>query len=797
MPFTSAPLPERPPSLWRTTRLPATPRWVAILSLRLVLVALVALFLFGGWYLGKRGFGRQTRHLVVEELRKAGVEASIRKLTLDPFRGLVARDVRIFDYRRRASTIAIISEVTLDLNYSALLHGQPFLNALEVKDAELTLPPAENDPADAVPAQLRHFSARVYFPPERIDVIHAEGWLAGIRLTASGQLVKRDDYRPREADPAEWEQRLALARWLARELGRVRYSGAAPHLQVAFRGDIAAMEKAHITAALTCDQADFGGYAFRDFLARADWSEQRLTISALQWKDARGELVASGSWGPREERARLQLRSTADLAGALVAAGFRENLEKITVTGEQRLELAGSFSTATEKSGSLVGRLEVTNFSLEAVPFTALSADFSWDGRRTLLRDIEITQPTGTLRAQLLDAPGDFRLDLDGGISPVALLPLLSPGLQNFLKEWEWTGPPAVQMAIRGASRRPETWRGEGTLALPRTKFRGYWMNSATAQVRFAEGAVHYDDFRITRDEGVGTGSFVYDFARHEVRITGVESTLRPAEVIHWIEPKIAPDIEPYRFRQPPRVTVDGVVQFRGGKNTRLALSVNAPRGMDYTFLKRSLPFESVNGQLLFTDDRLQLVEVNGRLFGGNVRGTADISLARGDPRHTATVAVEGVDFPRLTDLYFGYKSSRGVLSGTYAFSGFGDDARQMRGQGEIKVVNGDVFAIPIFGPLSGLLSAIIPGSGYSIARQATASFTLADGVIHTDNVKIAGRLFSMLGRGDIHFLDDRLDFDMRLDASGLGIVLTPVYKFFEYKGEGPLANPRWHAKNF
>jgi hypothetical protein len=120
-----------------------------------------------------------------------------------------------------------------------------------------------------------------------------------------------------------------------------------------------------------------------------------------------------------------------------------------------------------------------------------------------------------------------------------------------------------------------------------------------------------------------------------------------------------------------------------------------------------------------------------------------------------------------------------------------------MRGTGQLRVANGDVFAIPVFGPLSGLIAAVLPGTGYSIAKQATASFTIRDGVIHTDDFKVSGKAFGLVGHGDIHFLDDRLDFDVRISATGAGVVLTPVYKLFEYKGEGSLAKPRWHAKNF
>jgi hypothetical protein len=112
-------------------------------------------------------------------------------------------------------------------------------------------------------------------------------------------------------------------------------------------------------------------------------------------------------------------------------------------------------------------------------------------------------------------------------------------------------------------------------------------------------------------------------------------------------------------------------------------------------------------------------------------------------------------------------------------------------------VTDGDIFAIPVFGPLSGLVSAIIPGAGYSLARQARADFTIKDGIIHTDDFKVSGKLFGMVGHGDVKFLEDKLDFDIRIEAGGAGVVLTPMYKLFEYKGEGSISKPNWHPKRF
>ena len=104
------------------------------------------------------------------------------------------------------------------------------------------------------------------------------------------------------------------------------------------------------------------------------------------------------------------------------------------------------------------------------------------------------------------------------------------------------------------------------------------------------------------------TGGFTYDFKKHEVRISNIKSSLRPdRDCLSGSIRNLPKTIVPYKFRQPPNITANGVYQFRGGKNTRLDISVDAPGGMDYVFLGKTLPFDRVSGKLVFTDDRLQL----------------------------------------------------------------------------------------------------------------------------------------------------------------------------------------------
>jgi hypothetical protein len=673
------------------------------------------------------------------------------------------------------------------------------LNALDIRNAEVTLPLKTASGKKIERPQLRKFHAHIYFPPEQIYISQAEGFFCGVRISATGQLIKRADYQPSPPlSDEEREKRWSILRRVVAELQKFSFPGGPPSLQVKFSGDLAQLEDARAEATLQGKLLKRKDYEMRDFIATAEWSDQILNITRCEWGDRLGGFVATANWSRKTNEAKFEARSSLDLKTLLDAADFGETLADISYKFAPVVDVSGSANFAGQRPQiKLIGHFAAEKIIYKTLPLSDCRAEFSWDGERTWIRDVHVRHQNGDLRAEIYEAPNVFRLNVDGPVAVGALRPFVSPEIQEFLGEWEFSREPIIQLAIRGKDRNPENWQGDGNVALDRTRFRGQWMNNATAKIHFANGAVTYENFRVVRDEGVGTGTFVYDFAKHEVRISNVKANVRPWEVAFWIDPDLPKTVLPYRFHQPPSITANGVYQFAGGTGSRLEINVDSPAGMDYVFIGKTLPFHRVNARLLFTNDRLQIVDLRGELLSGNVRGSADISLAHNDQHYRAKLAVDGMDFPRLTDLYWNYKTAHGQLSGTYDFSGVGDNARLMQGSGKVSVANGDVFAIPVFGPLSGLLGAVIPGFGYSIARDATANFTIKSGIIHTDNLEAAGKLFSMVGHGDIHFLDDKLDFDVRVDPKGPGILLTPVYKLFEYKGEGSLKNPDWHPKRF
>ena len=305
----------------------------------LVVLALGALA-GSGWYLAERGFGRSWRALVVEELHKHGVEASVRRLTLDPFRGLVARDVRIFDYKHRENTVAQISRLSLDVNYAALLQQQPFLNAIDVRDAQVTLPlPAGADPR-APRAEIHNLSAHIYFPPEQIYLSQADGIFCGVRISATGQLIKRNDYQPsRQVSDEEWQHRLALLQRSVTELSKFTFE-TQPHFQIKFSGDLADLENARVTGSLRAERFRRGPYEWRALRLSGEFADQTLSLNQCEWQDDFGLLKASGLWHRADGQIQFQSRSSLNLRELLTHSRWqhsqRSRFSRATAPGNFR-----------------------------------------------------------------------------------------------------------------------------------------------------------------------------------------------------------------------------------------------------------------------------------------------------------------------------------------------------------------------------------------------------------------------------------------------------------------------------
>ena len=139
------------------------------------------------------------------------------------------------------------------------------------------------------------------------------------------------------------------------------------------------------------------------------------------------------------------------------------------------------------------------------------------------------------------------------------------------------------------------------------------------------------------RDEGAATGTFSYDFDRHEAWLTNIHARLNTTEAAVWIDPGLVRQLTPYQFKAAPSVTLDGFVQCANDKGTHLDIQVEAPEGMDYTFCRRTLSCPRSSGRCVHRGSPDRAEGCNGHAMRrARCEGGADISWPRFAGLHRA-----------------------------------------------------------------------------------------------------------------------------------------------------------------
>ena len=797
-----------------------------VLRLGVAVVVLGAL-LWAGWYVYNRGFTRKWREQLAAELRRRGFDFTAGKLTLNPFEGLVAEDADLYLLDQHHTHLLNSNRVAVDINVRHLIQGKPFLNSLDLRDTRLSLPVDMADP-DGPQLKVRHLNAKVAFLPGEVRITQAEGDFYGLQISVSGSLLHPESFSPSgaPASPEEREYRRQWARAITGEIEKVRADRSPPSLEVRFQGDLAHPEDLRASAQLRGAGLQRGSYRLERLLLKLDYAAGAFHLREGSLRDRRGNLTLVGDFTPANGEARFQVQSGGinppgtpvdprlasqpgldllALAHEFVDPGL---LREWTLRDTPRWQLDGLWRTGQPGPAApalqLTGRLALGGFTYRlanpdrAFDFERAETDFSWKGDRWYLRDLRLVRPSAAagqqIAADVLSEPGQTRVRLTSTFDPMAFASLLPAKAREDVARLEFRDPPRVDLVATGRSlNNLADMKIEGQFSLGRTRYRGVGLNRLRGDFSMADGLLSGRKVSLERDEGVGTADLItYSFEKHEVQLTNVHTSLDPGQAGVWLDPDVYHTIQPFHFRKPPALSIHGNVQFNGGRNSHLVTDVSAPGGMDYVFLKKNLPFQSIAGQVVFTEDRLWINDIRSELFGGQANGALNLALGRVKD-YTASLDVKNLDFVRLTKLYFDYDTSKGLLSGSYHFSGTGDDARTLHGAGMLDVERGNVFAIPFMGPLSMILGGVKPGLGYDEAHQASANFLTNGGKIYTGNLNVKGLGFSLFGGGWLGYMDDTMDFRIRMNTRGLpGAVLRPVSELFEYRSQGPLSKPVW-----
>ncbi len=731
---------------------------------------------------------------IVDAAAQAGPQLQFDRMRLSPIEGLVLDKVRLRSEQLPDKPEVAVDRAAVSLDWRKLATGKVELNALDLRGAQLFLPLAAEDGVTTT-LRLTKARARLMLSDGVVSIPLARFNLQGIDVTATGQIA----LAPAQATQSS----LVIPPELSRALEIIEtidFGDSPPELDVEFSaraGEPASIQLPRVR--LLAERATYGAVQLRDIRMDGSFLDGVLAVQRLSARDTKlGILDLSGSWNLGSGQAQADWSSSLDPAPWLRELRPQGPWAELSFASPPKVQGSLEVQPGDPRRVQVLGSAATEGFTFRGVPCRSLSAGFAWRNGDLYVSDATIGMKEGKIRADLMLRPGDVRLRVDCQADPSPLVALLSErDRANLAKlELDFIDTPYISFEARGNKLDAGSLVAEGKMQLGRTSIHQSPMDSAAAKLSYKDRALTLTDIRVTRPEGVGSGAFTYDFGRRQVRLDGIRSTMNPFNVLQWADPKVAAETKPYRFKAPPEVTVGGVIGLEDPAQTRLWADFNAPQGLDYDLLERTLNFGAASGSLEFAGRTIKVDVPSARLYGGSVKIAADIVTGKPGAEQKMDVELSGVNFETLTRLYFDYKDSQGLVSGRYRFGFFPGQPEKMRGSGNLLVENGDVFAIPVLGPLSAILGTILPGTGYQTARKATCDFRVANGEIRTDNLDVIGQGFSMIGQGSLFFLRDTMDFSVRINAQGVpGVLLYPVSKLLEYVSDGKLSDPQWRPK--
>lgn len=236
-----------------------------------------------------------------------------------------------------------------------------------------------------------------------------------------------------------------------------------------------------------------------------------------------------------------------------------------------------------------------------------------------------------------------------------------------------------------------------------------------------------------------------------------------------------------------------------GHDRSRWTIAARCPGMVEYPLGGKNLPLQNVSFTAGFRDGRVQISDATAKVLGGAVSVLGEMETAAASRDYSLRLVAEDVSFGGLAELYSPGVDTGGKLSVTLQLAGKAiPEGPPPVGSGELALHDGDIFALPILGPLSPLIDAVLPGTkaGYSKARKASATFRIRDQKFTTEDFEALTGAFIIRGEGSVELDSRRVDLLARVNTRGpTGVLLFPVSKLLEYEAKGSTKEPGWKPR--
>ncbi len=790
------------------------------LAFLLILTAAIAAPV-GFWWLNRSGLPESWRATIEGEIAKQGVHISIGALSYNPFRGIIAAKVKVFDDASRKKEIANLERVIIDLDKTKLARGAVVLAKIELKDAGLTLSVKPEDPNSEL-LEIRHASGTLLMPGERrLEIRDTKGTISGIEVSLNARIVGylQDVSKPQDQD--QLGQRRELIAKIIKQLNTWQFDPASPpRLGIDLEGDTNRHESFRAKLTLDAEGIEKNQHALNTLNAEAELADNLLTITSLKATDKAGELDARADYDIGKRQGRFDLISSVEIPSLLSAWLNIKQPSALSVEGPQQLEANCEFQLQPDGPPLIkaTGRASLQSIVFRDTRFDSFSGIFAMQDHKFFLKDILITRPDGKANGKLLIEGPLRRVAIESTFPAKVFHPFfIGQPLEKVIEDFSERKGAKCHVVLEGTSSAADrfAWDYMGSASVENMNYRGVPLESAACDMRvnhheldFTKGRIvfNYDDYALRNAfNGKSTGTAEIDRIRYVgaekmVEVVNVRGPFWIAPLIRLFASKTADDLEAYRFHQPPNIRGSGKVDVTPAGRTFLDIDFDSDSAANYIFLGKDITLTKPSATIGIRNRRVLIDKLKAEAFNGEIKSRYDFL---GDGRLVGDMSWSSLSIPELSNTYGFNMKGGGEVTGRLGFTMAKSDVTTMNGEGLLAMENTELFSVPMFGPLSPVVSTVLNNrnAGFEHAANAFCNFTIGNGILSTRDFSTSTKSLAFTGDGSINLDTQDFDMTMRMNARGLlGIItlpLKPFYGMFQFRGSGPLKKPNWESVMF
>lgn len=787
----------------------------------LLLAALIPLCAGALYWANQTGLPEEWRQAIEKEISKHGAHVRIASLTYVPLRGFVAQGVRVFAEPERIHEISRFERVQLVLDNAQLARGEFRLRKAELRNARLSLPvDPENPSGDSL-----HFSGLygtiLMSGKGTVEIRDARGEVGGVKLALTAKLFGRDPAEHKEEDEKTEGRRREMIARILEEMEHWDFGiDTPPTVHVELGGSLSDRKSLRADFRINAPSVEKKQYRLNDLKAEGSLNGYLLEISSFSAREARGTVSGHADYHLYNRKGRFDIESSIEIPRLLKSwLGSPLKIE-LLIGGGQRVRAAGDvdLSVPEDPKVNLTGHAYFEAVMFRGVTFDTLETWFSWQDGHLFLRDIKLTRPDGMAEGKLLMKGSNVRIALHSTLPTPLYEPFfIGQPLEQIIADFTENENPSTEIFIEGTfdilDRYAWDYTGHGTVK--NLSYRGVPFASAAArfsvnhhELDFTDGTVIFDytDYALRRafsgpKRGTATvGRIRYDAATKTVGIEDVKGDFWAAPMIRFFAPKVADDLERYRFHTPPSLSGSGVVDVTPQGRTDLTVKFSTPGKADYEFLGQNITLLEPEATVVMRNEEVRISGLSARAFDGTVEGDllhSEKSKLSGELRWSKLA------MPALSSTYGFEMKGGGLLTGRIEFSISGGDVSTMGGVGLVALEGAELFSVPIFGPLSGVVSKALDNkrAGFERAKAAFCTFDIREGILRTRDFQSATTSVTFTGDGAVDLDAKTIDFTIRLNTRGLlGLItlpLRPFYGLFQFRGQGLIDKTVWENVHF